>query len=544
MANNRIQFDLGIKTNTDLTGINQLKKELAALKRDMADPNLLGGAFNSKDIMEITNNIRKVEKALDAAFDKDLNSLNLDKFNNSLKRSNTSLKDVQKTFQRIGPEGSKAFNNLTANILQTQKVVKHTNKFLDEMADTFMKTARWSAVSSIINNISGTIQDSYYYVKDLDGALNDIRVVTGKSADEMARFAVEANDAAKALAVSTKDYTEGSLIYYQQGLDDDTVKTLTDITAKTSNVTGQSMEIVSEQLTAVWNGYQVANQAAAEGMQVYEEYVDKMAAVGAATASDLEELATAMSKVASAANTMGVDFDQLSAQIATIVSVTRQAPESVGTALKTIYARMGDLKLDGVDEFGVSLGEVSGILKQVGIEVMDQYGNMRDMGVVMEEVASKWGTWNDAQKEAIAIAMAGKRQYNNLLSLFENWGMYTDTLETATGAAGTLNKQQEIALDSINNKMDTLRATAEDLYDNLFDEDTIKGLIEGFTGFLQGVTDIIDALDGLKNLLPMIGVIGMNVFSKQIGKGVGDLTIGIQDFFHGLKNISKSKEFE
>jgi TP901 family phage tail tape measure protein len=56
-----------------------------------------------------------------------------------------------------------------------------------------------------------------------------------------------------------------------------------------------------------------------------------------------------MSKVASAANAMGVDVDQLNAQISTIVSVTRQAPESVGTALKTIYARIGQLKSDGTD---------------------------------------------------------------------------------------------------------------------------------------------------------------------------------------------------
>jgi TP901 family phage tail tape measure protein len=85
-----------------------------------------------------------------------------------------------------------------------------------------------------------------------------------------------------------------------------------------------------------------------------------LAAVAATTAADLEELSDGMSKVASAANTMGVDIDQLSAQLATIVSVTRQDASLVGTALKTIYARMGDLKVSGVDEFGTSLGDVSG----------------------------------------------------------------------------------------------------------------------------------------------------------------------------------------
>ena len=96
-----------------------------------------------------------------------------------------------------------------------------------------------------------------------------------------------------------------------------------------------------------------------------------------------------MSKVASAANTMGVSEDQLVSQLATIESVTRQAPESIGTALKTIYARMGDLKLNGEDEYGVSLGNVSGKLHELGIEILDEQGNMRDMGVIMEETAAK-----------------------------------------------------------------------------------------------------------------------------------------------------------
>jgi TP901 family phage tail tape measure protein len=88
-----------------------------------------------------------------------------------------------------------------------------------------------------------------------------------------------------------------------------------------------------------------------------------LAAVAASTASDLEEISTGMSKVASAANAMGVPLDSLNAQLATIVSVTRQAPESVGTALKTIYARMSDLKMGGKDEDGLGLGDVSGQLE-------------------------------------------------------------------------------------------------------------------------------------------------------------------------------------
>lgn len=515
-------FNLNVKAKADLTELSKLKSELQNIRTLAKDIDFTGD-LDPNEINAMTNAALQLEKALDAAFDVNLNTVSIQKFNDYLRKSGLSLKDIQADLAKAGAVGQQAFINTTANILQMNTAVRKSNEFLDKMATTMANTVRWSITSSILNAVVRSVEQATYYIKDLDTGLNDIRIVTGKSADEMARFAVEANNAAKALAVSTSDYTEGSLIYYQQGLDDETVKTLTEITAKTSNVTGQSMSTVSEQLTAVWNGYQVANEAAMEGMQVYEEYVDKMAAVGAATASDLEELATAMSKVASAANTMGVDFDQLSAQIATIVSVTRQAPETVGTALKTIYARLGDLKVEGgMDEFGVTLGEVSGQLEQVGIQVMDQSGNMRDVGMVMEEVAAKWGTWNEAQQQSIAIAIAGKRQYNNLFALFENWDMYTETLNTAAGAAGTLEEQQNTALESLANKMDVLRATAEDLYDNLFDEESMIDLVDAFTGFVQVAADATDALGGLKNILPLIGSLGVQVFSKQITNAIVD----------------------
>ena len=258
-------------------------------------------------------------------------------------------------------------------------------------------------------------------------------------------------------------------------------------------------------------------------MQVYEEYVDKMAAVGATTASDLQELSTAMSKVASAASSMGVTFDDLNAQIATIVSVTRQAPESVGTALKTIYARLGDLKVDGVDEFGVKLGEVTTQLQTMGINILDQNGNMRQMSTVMTEVAEKWDTWTSAQRQAAAVAMAGKRQYNNLVALFDNWDMYGEALETSLNAAGTLEKQQETAMQSLANKMDVLKATAEDLYDSLFDTDTIGDFIDRGTDLLQLVSNFTDAVGGLNNIIPMLGSIGLRVFSEQIGRGLATI---------------------
>ena len=534
---NSIQFSIDFKTG-DTKALQELKNDLAKIQQAASK-----NEFNSSvdEINKIINAARTLESALNQAFDVNLNAVNVQKFNQILRQSGISAETLYKDLSMAGETGQQAFLKMSSQLMQFNTAVKQSNAFLNGLAETFFNTIKWSAMSSIVNNITGTIQKSFYYIKDLDRGLNDIRVVTGKSADEMERFAVVANDAAKSLSVSTEDFTKGALIYFQQGLDEETSTRLAEITAKTANVTGQGMDAVSEELTAVWNGYQVANQAAEEGMQVYEEYVDKMAAVGATTASDLEELSTAMSKVASAASSMGVNFDDLNAQIATIVSVTRQAPESVGTALKTIYARLGDLKIDGVDEFGVKLGEVSQQLQDIGINVLDQNGNLRDMSDVIREVAVAWDGQTDAQRQAAAVAMAGKRQYNNLIALFDNQEMHEEALATSINAVGTLNKQQAIAAESLAKKMEKMSATAEDLYNNLFDEDSLIKLVESGTKALQLLADFTESVGGLKTMLPMLGSLGLQVFNEQIGRGLANIVINAQTANRELITMEESQ---
>jgi hypothetical protein len=105
------------------------------------------------------------------------------------------------------------------------------------MADGLKRSFGWMAASSVLNRITGSIQEAYGYVKHLDTSLNDIRIVTEYSADAMDKFAEKANKAASALGKSTTDYTEAALIYYQQGLGEEETAARTDVTLKTANVT-------------------------------------------------------------------------------------------------------------------------------------------------------------------------------------------------------------------------------------------------------------------------------------------------------------------
>ena len=514
----KIQYGIGFQI--DKSGLNELKTQLQQLSNMSVDKYMSLGTTKATDttkaqqeLNKLKQTVNEVQKAYANAFNSTTGTMNLNKFSQSLK--NIGVGKIATEFKSLGVEGVKAFNEIATATMGTSLKLRETHNVLDKMKQTLANTLKWQISSSMINRFTGAVQQAYGYVQHLDTSLNDIRIVTGKSADEMERFARTANKAAKSLGASTTEYTEAALIYYQQGLSDKEANARAATTLKAANVTGQSGAAVSEELTAVWNGYKVSAEET-------ELAVDKLAAVAATTAADLEELSVGMSKVASAANNMGVDMDQLNAQIATIVSVTRQAPESVGTALKTIYARMSDLQLGGADEDDITLGKVSGTLEKVGISILDTNGDLREMGNVIEEVAGKWDTWTKAQQAAVAQSLAGKRQYNNLVSLFDNWDMYEKALDTSRNSMGTLQKQQDIYMESTEAHLQVLQTQWEDLYDSLLDTDSINSIIDLFTKFLSVITQITDSMGGMKGVFLGLSSLILKTFSKNIGGFIGD----------------------
>lgn len=510
-------IEYGIKFNLDKTNLNTLKTSLMEINKLTTEKIMsinpqMNFSEAQNQLVQVKDTAVVVENALKNAFNPKIGTLNLNDFNLSLSKANLDLNSIYKQFASVGVIGQQSFRNLTTELLTTNLQLKQSHNLLDEMATTMGNTIKWGIASSLMNNFTNSISKAYNYIVKLDTSLNDIRIVTNKSAEEMGAFAEQANKVAQSLGASTRDYTEASLIYYQQGLSDEESAARAEVTLKAANVTGQTGQEVSEQLTAVWNGYKVTAEEA-------ELYVDKLAAVAAATASDLEELSTGMSKVASAADLMGVDIDQLNATLATVVSVTRQAPESVGTAFKTIYARMGDIEA-GLDA-ETTLGSYTEKMKEIaGINVLDTNNQLRDMGEVIEEVGNKWTTLSREQQVALSQAMAGTRQYNNLLSLFDNWDMYQDALSISEGAAGTLQQQQDIYMESAAAHIQQMKTSFEGLYDSLLDEDSIIAVTDALTNVVNLLTNLVDALGGGANTLLTFGSIATRVFSKNLAQGI------------------------
>jgi TP901 family phage tail tape measure protein len=340
-----------------------------------------------------------------------LGQLDLTKFKQQLIESNKTMVQMRANLAGAGSMGTDSFNKVASSILNTNTQLKQTSTLLEKMSLTMANTIRFGISSSIFNNFTGSIQKAYDYVKKLDKSLNDIRIVSNASAADMERFAKYANTAAQNLGATTLDYTKAALIYFQQGLDEEQVKLRSDITVKMSNVLGESAEQVSDYMTAIWNNF-------AEGSENLEYYADVLAKLGAETASSAEEISQGLEKFSSVADTVGLSYEYAAAALTTVTDRTRQSADVVGTAFKTLFARIQDLELG--DEGSVTIGKYSEALEKFDIHVLDSQGNLKKMDDILNEMGTKWHTMSEAQKVALAQNVAGVRQYTQLMSLMEN----------------------------------------------------------------------------------------------------------------------------
>lgn len=470
--------------------------------------------------------VAQLQAMLNNSVNQSTGRLDLGKFNTSLKESGMTLQTLQKSFLSLGEQGEKAFLQVAQSVMSADVSLRTTNKVLNDLWITLKNTAKWELSSSLVKGFTGAIQSAFSYAEDLNRSLTQIQIVTGNSTQQMADFAKQANIAAKELSTTTTEYSDAALIYYQQGLGETETKARTDITVAAANAAGISAEEMSDYLTAVWNSYKV-------GSDELEHYADVMAAVGAGTATSLEEISLAMEKVASVGESTGVNFEQLSAIIATVSSVTKQSAESIGTGYKTILARMADLELEGsVEEDGVTttLGSVSSQLKAVGVDILDTNGDLRDMGIVLEELMGKWNGMDRATQQAIAIAIAGKRQYTQLLALMNNQDMYWDAVQMGVESDGETQRQAEVYAESWEAAQDRVKAAAEGIYDSLINDDFFIDFNNGLADALGGIEKFVDNMGGVSGLLLQLGTIVSNVFSKQIANSISNAGKLIMNF--------------
>lgn len=212
-----------------------------------------------------------------------------------------------------------------------------------------------------------------------------------------------------------------------------------------------------------------------------------------------------MQRSAAAMEAAGNTIDETLALIASMNTVV-QNPESVGTTLKTVsmYLRAAKTEAESAGESTDGMAEsVSKLREEIKaltgnkVDIMqDEAGTtFKSTFQILRELSKVWGQLSDVSQANILERLAGKRNANALVAVIKNFDIAEKALVESQNAAGSAMEENEKYLDSINGKLNQLKASWEQLSNSLLNSGFLKGLIDG----LRKVLDFFNNLDAATN---------------------------------------------
>jgi hypothetical protein len=224
-----------------------------------------------------------------------------------------------------------------------------------------------------------------------------------------------------------------------------------------------------------------------------------------------DEVGEALQKVAGTSDSLGVSLEKVSSWIAIVSSRTREGASVIGNSIKSIMSRYTSIKETGFnEEDATNINEVTKALKEAGIKAVDETGNLRNFADVVDDLGTRWDKLNPKLQNYIATTLAGTFQMNRFRTLMNDYSQSLEYYEGALNSAGITNQKFAIYQESAASKLDRLKATWEEFWQNSLNSDTIKTAIDL-------LTSLISAFDNLGKILGVVGGLFLIYKSGVIG---------------------------
>lgn len=406
-------------------------------------------------------------------------------------------------------------------------------QFVSEVDQVKSRIQYFFGLANSINLVKRAVRGAVDTIKELDKAMTETAVVTDYTVKDMWSQLPEYTKRANQLGVTTKEAYESATLYFQQGLNADQAAALSTETLKMARIAGLDAAEATDRMTNALRGFNMAldEQSAQRVDDVYSQ-------LAAHTASNVDEISTAMTKVASLAHNANMEFETTAAFLAQIIETTRESAETAGTALKTVVARFSEVKklvdegtLKGTDEEGqaIDVNKVGAALRTAGIDLNKYFLGEVGLDDIFIELASKWDSLTAIQQRYIATQAAGSRQQSRFIALMQDYARTQELVGMAYDAEGASEKQFEKTQDSLQSKLARLKNAWNEFLMGITNSGVVKGVVDALTLVLNIINKITGALgDGAGSVLKfgtaMAALGGARSFFA--GGGLGARAIG------------------
>ncbi len=362
-----------------------------------------------------------------------------------------------------------AQNNQQLSNMQTN--LSNSKSFLEKMTDNFvqsfkqiggylMSTFSFQGIERVFTNLVSR-------TSELDSKMVDLQIASGYSRDEIKRMMQDFNKLGKEIGKTTTEIAEAANDWLRAGYEGSEASKLTEASMNLATLGMINSSDATSYLISVLKGWKL------EASEI-NGVVDKLVKTDMAAAISAGDLAEAMSRANNSAQMAGSSLDRYIGYLTTMTDVTQKSAASIGESMKTVYSRFqniaagkfvaaeSDIESENYNEEDwANLNDVEKALGALGIKIRDSVDNFRNFDDVIDEIASKWSSFSDVQQSGIATALAGTRQRENLITLFENFDLVQKYEQIAANSYGTAAQKMEAYTDSMEAARTRMTASLE-----------------------------------------------------------------------------------
>lgn len=429
-------------------------------------------------------------------------------------------------------EAQNILNGLNAAGVQGQSVFQSFGSTLKDAFSTFTAA---NLLTDAIYKVGDAAKDAVSTVKSLDDQIVSLQLATGKSYNVVSGMMKDYVSLGADLGAIGETVSEGATAWLRQGKSIQEVNDLVKSSVIFSKVGDMSAEDATKYLTASLNGYKLQTDAA-------QSVIDAISAIDLSAAVSSSNLAEGMSRVAVLADQSEVSMNKLLGYLATMSEVQQAGGAKTGSAMKSILSRMYNIKtgkLELVDEDGTTekLSDVETTLANVGINLrktMTEYNSASD---VLDALAAKWDTLNQAQQKAISVSLAGKNYNNFFNSLMENYDRVKKYTDVAANSKGYGEQKFDLYLQGLEAKTNSLKASLESLSSSVISRDLYAGFLDGS----KVVVDFTEKTGLLKGALAGLGSAGAVYAIQQLVSMATSATKEFSNLSNALKMVKAAE---
>ncbi len=387
----------------------------------------------------------------------------------------------------------------------------------DKIKDMLSHVTKIGSVFGIASMAVNQFRQSFTNLKTIDSILVEISKTNDRlSKIELAQIGSNSFNVASKYGKTATDYLTGVQDMSRAGYQN--AEAMAELSTAAQGAGDMTAELANQYIIATDKAYKLNGS-----IEELTKTLDGANYIADNNAVNMTELGTAMSIVGSQAASAGMEVNETTAAVATMIAVTQRSGSEMANAFKGILMNLQQVtgEIDGEEIDTDSLTKYEKACAELGVSlstVKDGIVSLKEPMQIIKELSEAYTQLDesDAKRANLLSSIGGKYRANALNAILENYDLYEKMLDDYANGLGSMSREAEKTAKSWEGRLNSLQNSWDSFVNSLTNKEAIMGGISFFDRMVQGAESLIDAVGEIPVMLTTVNT-AMTAMNKDYG---------------------------